>query len=110
MQKHDLPPSLLSHSAGRVRNSWMGESLLAVEASWGNTHVVIVTLQAPEFAEQLQQPGQSVSCLMGGSRVTGVPTRLLRLCGCRRQVCPCVGEGPVRRMEEGSCHIGGCSV
>ena len=69
--------------------------------------MVIMILQAPKFAEQLQQQAQSVSCLMGGSWVTHVPSRVLRLCECRRQVCPCVGEGSVRRMEEGSCHIGG---
>lgn len=59
MQKHDLQ-SFLSHSAGSVRDGWMGESSLAVQVSWGNACVVIMTLQAPEFSEHLEQ---SVPCL-----------------------------------------------
>lgn len=107
MQKHDLP-SFLSCSAGSVRNGWTGESSLAVQVSWGNTYMC-GDHDSPS-SRVFRASGAECSLLVGGSQVARVSPRLLKLGGGRRQVCPLEGEGLLRKMEEGICHLGGCVV
>lgn len=94
------------HSAGSVANVWMAEPSLTVQVNWGTTCVVTMVLQAPEFSEHLEQSSLAV----GGSRVARVSTWILRLGGGRGQVCPHVGEGLLKKMEEGNCHLRGCEA